>query len=254
MTGHATPPAAWLLLAVLAVGGCATAPKYPVTRPVHPPLTAPPGMWAHRVQPGETLWAISQRYGVSTRDIMRANRLTDPRQVPAGTVLLIPRPTAAMVRVPLYPNSQWTHIVIHHSATEIDNAVRINRAHHERGFTSGLGYHFVIDNSSAGRRDGQLEIGHRWRQQMVGAHCNAGGMNHHGIGICLIGDFTDHEPSEAQLATLVGLVNRLRSYYHIPLSHVVRHRDVPGKDTACPGNRFPWSRLRAQLAAGDTLR
>ncbi|MBI4341241.1 MAG: N-acetylmuramoyl-L-alanine amidase [Candidatus Omnitrophica bacterium] len=247
------PPAqvfACALIAALAVGGCATAPPA-VTLPPRSSPTVAPGVSTHRVLPGETAWSLSRRYGVSVSHLLRANRLADPRQLPAGTVLVIPRPTAAPVRAPLYPNPQWTHIVIHHSATRVDNAARINRAHRQRGFTNGLGYHFVIDNGSAGRRDGQLEIGHRWRRQMDGAHCNAGGMNHHGIGICLIGNFTNRQPSEAQLATLAGLVNTLRAYYRIPLSRIVRHQDVPGKETACPGDRFPWAAFRARLTAPE---
>jgi LysM repeat protein len=237
-----------MLLVAGGVGGCA-APRQAVrTLPPWKP-SASAGALTHTVAPHETLWSIGKRYGVSSRDLMQANALTDPRQVPVGSTLLIPRPAVPRLVVPLSPNPQWTHIVIHHSATATGNARTLDRIHRKRGFTNGLGYHFVIDNGTAGRRDGQLEVGRRWLRQEKGAHCDAGGMNQHGIGICLIGDFTHRPPSPAQLELLAALVNRLRTYYAIPRARVIRHRDVAGKATACPGDRFPWATFRRRLAS-----
>jgi LysM repeat protein len=239
-------------LTLLVVAGCETIPPKTPT-PVSPARQgdAPSGMRTHRVFAGETLWSISQRYGVSPESLQRVNRVADPGQVPVGAMLVIPSPAPPpalpKIDIPLPRNRRWTHIVIHHSATEVDNAPRINRSHRRRGFKHGLGYHFVINNGTAGRRNGQLEVGHRWRQQLTGAHCNAGGMNEHGIGICLIGDFMGREPSAAQMATLEALVKRLQAHYRIPMARVIRHGDVRGKRTACPGDRFPWARLRARL-------
>lgn len=44
----------------------------------------------HIVQPGETLWSIAARYGVSAEAIMEANRLRDPNRFEVGQVLLVP--------------------------------------------------------------------------------------------------------------------------------------------------------------------
>jgi lipoprotein NlpD len=44
----------------------------------------------HLVQPGETLWRIAHAYSVSVSDLQRANGLSDPAQLEAGTQLLIP--------------------------------------------------------------------------------------------------------------------------------------------------------------------
>ena len=201
----------------------------------------------YRVSPHETLWSIARRHEVSVNELMRANALTDATQLPVGRLLIIPPPLVPKIRIPLYANPDWTYLVIHHSATEDGNAQRLNRSHQRRGFANGLGYHFVIDNGTLGRRDGQIEIGPRWLRQQEGAHCNAGGMNQHGIGICLVGDFTARPPSAAQLESLAYLVDQLRVYYRIPRSHVLRHRDVPGKHTACPGEAFPWQDFQTQL-------
>ncbi|CAI5509696.1 unnamed protein product [Closterium sp. Naga37s-1] len=44
---------------------------------------------------GETLWGISQRYGVRVKDILRANGLTDVHHVELETTLFIPRSAAS---------------------------------------------------------------------------------------------------------------------------------------------------------------
>lgn len=215
----------------------------------------------HIVAPGETLYSLGRRYGVPYRAIMRASGLTSTA-LNAGQRLLIPTPEGMelaqpapasgaarlpSIRVPLYSNTRWTHIVVHHTATTLGNAKTLDRAHRRRGFSNGLGYHFLIDNGTSGRRDGQIEVGPRWVRQAKGAHCNAGGMNDHGIGISLVGNFMTHEPSAAQVASLEALIVKLQAYYRIPDSRVIRHKDVAGKSTACPGRLFPWSRVRSRL-------
>lgn len=58
-----------------------------------PPTAVPPGQpTTHTVAPGDTLYSISQRYGVSMEEIMAANGLTDPNQLSVGQQLTIPAP------------------------------------------------------------------------------------------------------------------------------------------------------------------
>lgn len=240
------------LVAVLVLFcGCAAPPTAKVRiAPAGSPLPAAGSQAgaAYRVMPGDTLWSISRRVGVPAHELMRANGISDARQLEAGRILAVPTVAASTIRIPLYANPRWTHIVIHHSATREGNARTIgNSQRRQRGFTNGLGYHFMIDNGTSGRRDGQIEVGPRWARQQTGAHCNANGMNEHGIGICLVGDFTNRSPSPAQMQALSELVRRLSSYYRIPSSRIIRHRDVPGKDTECPGDRFPWGQFKNGL-------
>ena len=54
---------------------------------------APPG--THRVQPGETLSAIAQRYGMAVEDLLTLNQLDDANAVYAGQLLAIGAATAA---------------------------------------------------------------------------------------------------------------------------------------------------------------
>jgi len=203
----------------------------------------------HEVAPLETLWRISKMYDVDQAAITRANRLRNPSSLSVGQRLFIPQAAAHRSVIPLYRTRPWSYIVVHHSATEVGNALTIDRAHHRRGFWEGLGYHFLIDNGTLGKGAGQIEIGPRWIKQQDGAHCNAGGMNEQGIGICLVGNFSNGPVAKEQFESLVFLVRLLSAHYQIPLDQVIRHRDVPGKDTECPGNLFPWHEFKERLTA-----
>ena len=133
----------------------------------------------------------------------------------------------------------WRYIVIHHSASESDNADTINTEHINRGW-KGIGYHFVIDNGNGGP-DGGVEETFRWTQQTEGAHTGRtpdNEYNRFGIGICLVGNFTHHMPSRRQMDSLDRLVRALVKKYHIPPENVIGHRDAPGAHTECPGDKL----------------
>ncbi|HOF19161.1 MAG TPA: peptidoglycan recognition family protein [Phycisphaerae bacterium] len=134
---------------------------------------------------------------------------------------------------------QWRYLVIHHSARESGNAEVFDRMHRARGFDE-LGYHFVITNGDGGP-DGRVEVSRRWRTQKWGSH--TGGTpnneyNDHGIGICLVGNFTSRMPTRAQLESLDRLAGYLARRYGIAPENVVGHRDAPGASTECPGEKL----------------
>lgn len=207
-----------------------------------------PRQVVHEVAPMETVWRLSKMYGVDMDAIYKANHLVPGQVIKIGQKLTIPNAKAFFNVVNLYPNPQWRYIIIHHTATDIGNAILINKNHHHRGFWNGLGYHFLIDNGSLGKGDGQIEMSPRWVKQQVGAHCKAGGMNRKGIGIALVGNFNIEDPTPNQLRSLAYLIRTLRDYYRIPSNRIMGHRDVEGANTDCPGKRFPWPTLRHYLA------
>ncbi|MDD4892290.1 MAG: peptidoglycan recognition family protein, partial [Phycisphaerae bacterium] len=107
-------------------------------------------------------------------------------------------------------DNNWQYIIIHHSASARGSASAFDREHRARGWDE-LGYHFVIGNGSE-TRDGQVEVGPRWRTQKHGAHTktNDNRYNDFGIGVCLVGDFeTGGRPSAAHLAAVQQLVTSL---------------------------------------------
>lgn len=241
------------LIASLAIilSSCATTPIKPPITPAKEiyPQTAMPVLRqdvSHIVGPGETLWRISKMYDVRIEGIMRENNLTKAKELKMGQRLLIPQAAPIRPVIPLYRSNKWRYIIIHHSATDEGNALRFYKFHRSRGWEN-LGYHFVIDNGTEGKQDGQIEISPRWIKQQNGAHCQAGDMNYKGIGICLVGNFNQERVSQKQLEALVYLVDILRDYYKIPLKNIIGHKDVKGAKTECPGKNFPWSRFKNRL-------
>ena len=210
-------------------------------------LWSPPQTVHHQVGPMETLWRIAKEYDVDIHTIMEVNHINNPNEIRAGQKLVIPGTRGLRPVIPLYKGRPWYYIVVHHTATDMGNAESIHRSHHQRGFWDGLGYHFLIDNGTLGKLDGQIEISPRWIKQKDGAHCNAAGMNQKGIGIALVGNFSQGNVSEQQLDSLVFLVSTLMKHYRIPISNVIRHGDVPGKNTECPGKYFPWNDFLTRL-------
>lgn len=143
---------------------------------------------------------------------------------------------------------RWTTIVIHHSATDRGSASVFDKNHREQNGWDELGYHFVIGNGH-GSGDGQIEIGPRWHKQKHGAHCKTPDnyFNDHGIGICLVGDFTGDRPTPRQLSSLVALIRALSDMTGIPADRVTSHGQVNPK-TACPGRFMPVADIRRAIA------
>ena len=150
---------------------------------------------------------------------------------------------------PSIPTRDWKYIVIHHTATDVGKAYLIHRSHLDRGFWNGLGYHFLIDNGTLGKGDGQIEAAPRWIKQQSGAHCNSGGMNEKGIGVALVGNFNDELPTANQLPVVdLSPEDPPALLSHSGNGNIIGHRDAPGAATECPGRRFPMADVRQCLA------
>lgn len=159
-------------------------------------------------------------------------------------------------------------VVVHHSATakqatsgEIER-IQISRLYESRyksdnndPYIKGLptssghvvneketfiGYHHLVyqngqittELSPLIKIDGVSYIDH------VAWHAGDWGVNCRSLAICLVGDFSDEEPSEAQLRALAGLI----VYYKMINTDlkVTAHSDH--KATECPGKTWPlWS-------------
>lgn len=201
----------------------------------------------HEVGPGETVWRISKMYDVEIESITRDNNLKDATKLEKGQRLLISNAAPLRAVIPLYPSRKWDYIVIHHSATDVGKALSFDYVHSKKRRWKGLGYHFVIDNGTSEKEDGQIEVSPRWIAQDDGAHCRANGMNYRGIGVCLVGNFNVDNVTTKQKEALIYLVNILKDYYSIPNSHILGHGQVEGASTDCPGRKFPWGEIRRCL-------
>lgn len=161
-----------------------------------------------------------------------------------GVLFFYSGPTDAEFR----KSKRWSYLVIHHSGTRIGSLSIFNTYHKQRGMRNGAAYHFIIDNGTASRADGQIEVSQRWKRQIEGGHCRIRRHNQIGIGICLVGNFNKTRPTKKQMESLFALMKLLRDQYDIPVSRIVGHGEMKGEQTDCPGKNFSMKSLRKMVS------
>ena len=213
------------------------------------------------VRKGESLGLIAKRFGVSSGDLALINRISRPDLIRAGQKLTIPLTGSRRSTPPklldsstlsklnsIRPTSgKWKRIIVHHSATPIDDAVNMHKVHLARGMKNGLAYHFVISNGSRKARDGEIYLSNRWKGQLDGGHVKKQSWNQTSIGICLIGNFEIRPPTSKQLSALEGLCEYLMKRCKLQANDVTTHTLFHPKHTVCPGKYFSLTGLRRRL-------
>jgi len=91
-------------------------------------------MQIHVVHPGETLWMISQRYGITAPQIVTANELEDPNRLVPGMALVIP--TTPGTHYVQSGESLWD--ISQYYGTTIQELVRINQLQNPNTIVAGL--------------------------------------------------------------------------------------------------------------------
>jgi hypothetical protein len=102
-----------------------------------------------------------------------------------------------------------------------------------------IGYNYIID------QQGNIYEGRFGGEMVVGAHAGRG--NHGSIGIAILGNYQDQDPSEAVLTALTSLIKEKAEKYNIDTEgtsvfrgenypNVMGHRDI--MSTSCPGDRL----------------
>ena len=213
------------------------------------------------VRKGESLGLIAKRFGVSSGDLALINRISRPDLIRVGQKLTIPlsgsrRPaptklldssTLSKLNSIRPTSGKWQRIIVHHSATPIDDAVNMHKVHLARGMKNGLAYHFVISNGSRKARDGEIYLSNRWKGQLDGGHVKKQAWNQTSIGICLIGNFEIRPPTSKQLSALEGLCEYLMKRCNLQANDVTTHTLFHPKHTVCPGKYFSLTGLRRRL-------
>ncbi len=130
---------------------------------------------------------------------------------------------------------KWQGIIIHCSDSSFGDNLVIDDWHKQRGWPTGVGYHFVITNGHQTSKseylraiDGQIQSARKL--SMDGIH--AKGYNDTHIGICLIGvkDFTD-----LQFSALQMLIKELVDQYSIELENIIGHYQcTTARGKTCP--------------------
>lgn len=218
------------------------------------------------VKKGDSLGAIAARFGAKASAITARNQLASANLIKIGQKLIIPLNKSGTSTYkpppPLLDSTslktlggirptpgKWKKIIIHHSATNIDDAVNMHKVHKARGMKNGLAYHFVISNGSRKATDGEIYFGGRWKGQLDGGHVKKQSWNKTTIGICLIGNFETRRPTAKQLKVLEGLCRYLMKRCNISAANVVTHKVLHPGHTLCPGKYFSISALKKKLAS-----
>jgi LysM repeat protein len=219
------------------------------------PATATTATTQHVIRAGDTLGALAIRYGVSVGEIKRRNNLRSD-VIRIGQTLNIPAsndPTVDRLSVARRETaginvrrSNWERIVVHHSGIKYGNAAKYDAAHRRRGMKNGLAYHFVIGNG-IDSGDGEIEVGRRWKRQLLGGHVKSYRINLTAIGICLVGNFEQSHPSKRQLDAFTQLVDWLQGDVLKKRTKFAGHRELRGEQTICPGKNFPLAAMHARF-------
>lgn len=208
----------------------------------------------HVVSRGDTLSGIAIRYGVTVSQIKRDNALRSD-VIRVGQKLAISssggyssdylasaRAVTSRINV---RKDNWQRIVVHHSAIKHGNAAKYDAAHRRRGMHNGLAYHFLIGNG-IDSGDGEIEIGPRWKKQLLGGHVKNYRTNLTAIGICLVGNFEETHPSKRQLDAFMQLMDWLRGDVIPKARKFAGHKELKGEQTICPGKNFPLRSMHAR--------
>lgn len=131
---------------------------------------------------------------------------------------------------------ETNRIIFHHSASKTEgvNIAVIRQWHIARGFED-IGYHQII------LPDGTIENGRA--KELIGAH--SAGRNIDSIGICLIGDFNKHEPTNFQIESSRAIYYSECKRYDKKLI-IEFHREI-NEENPCPGRLLNRNIFTAQL-------
>lgn len=129
----------------------------------------------------------------------------------------------------------FDRITVHHTAGQINRHTlepdvindldSVLASHSSRGY-GDIGYHFVVDYA-----------GRVWEGRSLayeGAHVSD--QNENNIGIMLLGNFQEQDPSCDQLDSMYKLVRVLRDHYRIKKHRIYGHRDLG--HSICPGDNL----------------
>jgi LysM repeat protein len=259
---------------LMALGGCGRAVGYRYDPPSGPMID--PDVYHYTVRPGDTLYAISRRSGLSVPSIASVNRLSSA-EIHPGEVLRLPgvkhlRPdpvgsraasdTDASARAVrdkmsaggyrLIGRSQWTTDAVKSNIRPIGRVGRLT-VHHtgEHGKMATMPDIEVVRVIERYHRNERkwAAIGYHYvvgrdgdvfegrPARFQGAH--VAGANTQNIGISMIGDFHRNQPSVRQLASLKSFLTDQRQRYGLGRDRVFGHRDLG--NSICPGDHlYAW--------------
>ncbi len=132
----------------------------------------------------------------------------------------------------LLPRLRYRSIVIHHSASRVDNYESIREMHVERGW-SDAAYHLILSNGSTEIPAGHLESTGRHRNATVSGATGSRWCNVTAIHLCIVGNYEEESVPDALQPAVAHAIAALQQRYGIPDHSIELHREC--SKTLCPG-------------------
>ncbi len=127
-----------------------------------------------------------------------------------------------------------TTLTIHHTVSPVDRSIESIASYHVNSKDwPGIGYGYVIDGDGTIFQTNYLTT----ISYHAGTLNAPGDENLFSVGIALQGNFTNDPPPQAQLDAARSLVRYLKT--KLGTLDVLKHMDMPGAQTACPGATWP---------------
>lgn len=146
---------------------------------------------------------------------------------------------------------RFSYIVIHHSASTVDNYQSITAYHRkERGWRDAA-YHLILSNGSTDVPLGFLEATSRYRYLSHSVATKSVYHNLRAIHICIVGNYDNQEMPDRLKAALADALRQLQGKYGIADDGILFHRDC--STSACPG-RFITKEKLEQWLTSETAR
>lgn len=149
-------------------------------------------------------------------------------------------PTHNSKRYSKRPLSAIYYIAVHHSLTDNipggEDIEAFARYHVNNLDWPGIGYHYVIDADGTVYKTNSADI----KSYHVGKH------NQSALGVCLVGDFRDYNPTDKQYQALKELLKELKSAYNITNDNIKGHSEFEGYNwKKCP--EIDMDKLREEV-------
>ena len=142
---------------------------------------------------------------------------------------------------------RFNAIVIHHTASAVDNYQSIAVYQRKEHGWRDAAYHLILSNGSTNVPLGFLEATGRYRYLSASVATKNIYYNLRAIHICIVGDYDKHEMPKALQVALVDILRQLQEKYGIADDKILFHRDC--SSSSCPGRFITKAKLHQWLAS-----
>jgi len=148
----------------------------------------------------------------------------------------------------LLPRFRYRAIVLHHSASDVDNYESIRRYHTEQRHLRDAAYHLILSNGRTEVPLGYLEATSRHRYLSYALATRSWDCNLRAIHLCVVGNWEKDELPEKLRPALAHALKLLMDRVGVGEEAILFHREDCGR-TKCPGKHVTKSAVREWVRA-----